>query len=127
MEVNGYFFPDIDWYDVVSSILDMWIPAIIDFIRSGDSQCALYFMDGPYRMHLDWISTSELNISLLSSDKEEATNICCMHDFLESIIRGVDLFCKFCRDNNSGFISSKTFLRIDANGKKLKSVAANLK
>lgn len=125
VESNGYSFPDEDWYDAVSSILDMWLATVINFMCSKNSLCELYFMDGPYRLRLNRVSTSEVNVSMLKNDKEVATSTCSIHDFLESIISSLELFCKLCRDNNSSFTLSKTFLRIEANGKKLKSVAAN--
>ena len=127
IEAYGYYFPDENWYDAVSSILDMWLPAIIEFMRSKDSLCELYFMDGPYRMCLDWASTNEVNISMLTCDKEVAAARCCVQDFLEAILEGADLFCKFCRDNNLCFTSSRTFLRIEKNSKKMKTAASNLK
>lgn len=122
VEANGCFFPSENWYDAVSSILDMWLPSIMDFMCSKDTECELYFMDGPHKLRLEWVSANIIHISMLSNDQKEAISTCCIYDFLKEIIMHVDMFCKFCRDNNLPFTSRREFSRIDANGNKLKRV-----
>lgn len=124
VEVNGHFFPNEDWYDAVSSILDMWLPNLIDFMRAKNKQCELYFMDGPHRIRLDWGHSQEVNLSMFSDDKENATTTCDINEFINSIVSCVDYFCEHCREYNSDFSSSKTFLRIEKRIKKLKRMVA---
>lgn len=52
VQIGDVFFPDEDWDDVLSSVLDMWLSAICDFIELSKQECILDFMDGPYRIVL---------------------------------------------------------------------------
>ena len=45
-------FPDDMWYDAVSSLLDMWVYILDDFLCTDEKQCDLPFMDGPYEIQL---------------------------------------------------------------------------
>lgn len=127
VELDGCCFPDEDWNDVISSIFDMWIPTIVDFLHSGKSSCELYFMDGPYRMCLKWISTSEVKISMFGGNSEVTANTCNIIDFLEAITKGINSFCELCRESYPSFISSSIFLRIIAGKTKLNEISANFK
>lgn len=124
VEVNGHFFPDKNWSDAVSSILDMWLPNLISFMCGKNKECELYFMDGPHRIHLEWGHSQEINLSMLSGDKENATTTCDVDEFINSIVSGVDYFCEHCREYNSYFLSSKTFSRIEKGTKKLRRIVA---
>ena len=50
--MNDLCFPDSEWYDKVSSLLEMWMGAIIEFIQYDKRECTLHFMDGPFYIHI---------------------------------------------------------------------------
>ena len=64
VEVDGIFFPDFEWWDATSSILEMWIENVIDLMNGYFDSCVLYFMDGDY------------SIKLTRKNNDEAVAVC---------------------------------------------------
>ena len=52
LQVGSKAFPGMHWDDFVVAILGGWIETIIQLIESGDDQCQLMFMDGPFSVHV---------------------------------------------------------------------------
>ena len=127
VELNNSYFPSKGWYDITSSILDMWIPSIINFICKNNDQCELYFMDGPHKICLSWFSQQEIKISTFRDNIEEITDICDVSSFLESFVRGLDSFINQCNDANVNLVSGRVLPRIVSTTKELKNIAESLK
>lgn len=52
VEIGGKCFPSSQWWDVASSVLDMWQQSLIAFSQGQADRCDLFFMDGPYQINL---------------------------------------------------------------------------
>ena len=127
VELNNSYFPSEDWYDITSSILDMWIPSVIDFVCKNKDHCELYFMDGPHKVCLSWFSPQEIKISTFRDNREEITDICYVSEFLESFVCALDSFINQCNDANINLVSGRVLPRIVATTKELKNIAESLK
>lgn len=46
--IEGEAFPDIEWFDLPISILDMWCHVMSENYKKSQSNFKLHFMDGPY-------------------------------------------------------------------------------
>lgn len=54
VKIGCMSFPDDCWNDLAGSVLDMWLDAATEFLEEGfRGRCCLYFMDGPYYIHMD--------------------------------------------------------------------------
>lgn len=122
LETNDCIFPSKDWYDAVSSILDMWLSVMVDFVRMGGNSCELYFIDGPYKIRIDRVSGGEISVAMFNASKKVAINTCCFNDFLETLLNSADTFCHLCNEKKLSFTYSKTYSKIEANRKLLKDM-----
>lgn len=107
IEIDGVYFPDEDWFDVVSSVLDMWMNSIIEFIVEKKEQCTLYFMDGPYEIQLCAYEKNNISIICKEQDGEMYVNeIVDFNMFVNMLLNCVSVFLEECRWNIQNF--SKT-------------------
>lgn len=53
LECGRYCFPDNQWTDATSAVLEMWIGEIYRLIRKTTDSAILYFMDGDYSICLN--------------------------------------------------------------------------
>ncbi len=81
VEVDGRCFPGEEWYDIASSILDMWLQNLIELLR-GKKRQRLYFMDGPY-----WMDAAlHGDVCELSFSKENVTYSVSTYQFIQEVI-----------------------------------------
>ena len=52
VQINGEYFPDDQWWDATSSVLEMWTCNINRLISGCINTCLLNFMDGDYTIKL---------------------------------------------------------------------------
>lgn len=113
VQINGFCFPDAEWYDVLSSLLDMWLFEILDFIYNKKTQCMLYFMDGPYAIQIQ--TSPDNQIFLLHYEHGDGTFVNTTvnsYDFLCSFLNCANLFIESCRINAPCFTTTKVYSRI---------------
>ena len=107
-------FPDEQWDDVVSSILDMCISEFCDFLTQSRKKCTLYFMDGPYWIALRRKQKGEV-IAVLTDDihrrRLELSNMD-VEAFAESLLASARAFVEICSANLKEFTSNPSYLRI---------------
>lgn len=116
LEKEGYFFPERKWNDAVSSILDMWLSAICEFVMDNEDRCDLYFMDGPFMIRLNRLTGGLLNMSLI-----ERTCTACtvwkqftvlLFDLVDGILCAADSFVNTSKKQATDFCKTNTFRRI---------------
>lgn len=52
VKVDDEYFPDRQWWDATSDVLQMWIRNITRLISGSTDNCVLFFMDGDYSIKL---------------------------------------------------------------------------
>lgn len=112
VDVDGYCFPNEEWYDVVSSIVDMWTMDVVDFIETKKAHCVLYFMDGPFEIHLINHLDNSLMLSCRNRDGEEfASTVIGTPEFLKSILDWVDTYLDAYRKNITACTNDRIYIR----------------
>ena len=112
-EINGFYFPDDEWSDAISSLLHMWTTGITDFIQTNRKQCSLYFMDGPYTLHLTALSDNLALLVCRDSNRIELKNtILNVFEFAQNILEATSQFIELCCQKDSNFINTKTYLNL---------------
>jgi hypothetical protein len=95
LQIGDAYFPEEDWYDYASLILEQWIPAIRSFANHCTDVCKLTFYDGPC-------------YAVLRRNLDAAITVKCVHDektvieeriidfpiFLNSLVRAGNKFCR---------------------------------
>lgn len=68
--LNKQAFPDNLWWDVSSSILEMWARNLNLLVSKREKHCVLYFMDGDYRIELTLTGSKEALATCLNPKNE---------------------------------------------------------
>lgn len=50
--IGDTYFPEAQWYDLISRDFSEWIPRLLSFAEGHTDSCEFAFMDGPYRILL---------------------------------------------------------------------------
>ena len=57
VKINNSCFPDDQWWDATSSVLEMWASTLVAFAQGYEDSCILDFMDGDYAIRLERLDT----------------------------------------------------------------------
>lgn len=71
IELDGYFFPEKDWYDFGENLLSWWTEEFIELADREETKIECGFMDGPFRFIIE-----------IKSDK--TWQIRCIREYAES-------------------------------------------
>lgn len=74
IEIEGNAFPDEQWWDDSSSILQMWAQNIVKLLTGIESHCSLYFMDGDYYIELTLIEAPKVMCKCFNPDGDVRIN-----------------------------------------------------
>lgn len=69
VNMRDQYFPDEQWRDATSSILQMWVPNITRLVNGVTDKCTLYFMDGDYRIELLILQRGRVYVECIASGK----------------------------------------------------------
>ena len=123
ISINNICFPDDEWSDAVSSILDMWTAGILEFVSKNKKHCILHFMDGPFLLKLSKIEGDYIAIACIDgNNKEQASTILSTSELLQSFLDGTLLFINLCRRTAPHFTNSQIFKKISNAYYKLKNM-----
>lgn len=128
IQINDSYFPDTQWWDAVSSILDMWIVELIEYIHNKSPECCLYFMDGPFMVKLSNINNS--GYVLVSCKKESETILSNttvpLSAFIDGVLTATNKFLDICNNESPNFIGSEIFLGIKKAYEELKAARRDM-
>lgn len=113
VEIDGAYFPDNEWYDAVSSVLEMWMDSVIGFIRKKKEKCVLYFMDGPYEMQFRAHEKNDIYIVCKERDGEVyAEGIVDFQTLVNLFLKCTSDFLEKCRLNVHGFEETALYSKL---------------
>ena len=95
LQVGQIYFPEENWYDIASLLLEQWIPAILSFSKNHTNACKLIFYDGPC-------------CAVLCRNVDDRITVKCFYDqkidiaetaidfplFLKSVVKAGNKFCR---------------------------------
>ena len=95
LTIGEHYFPEENWYDYVSLIMEQWIPALISFAQCNTDFCKLTFWDGPC-------------FAILKRNQDATTTVSCFYDkrtviedtlfnlqdFLKSVMQSTNRYCR---------------------------------
>lgn len=58
-------FPSHKWIELSSSVLDMWLSTLADFLVSSKVYAVLHFMDGPYSLRITRTSENRFQLEMI--------------------------------------------------------------
>lgn len=88
LQIGDQFFPDENWYDYASILLENWIPLITSFLHGSTQNCKLAFMDGPCHVLLRRLSDCFVVVDCFYNQKKV------LSDTVIDPIRFADSFVK---------------------------------
>ncbi len=50
---GNYYFPEKNWYDFVTRLLNMWGNELVNALEKNYTKATLFFMDGPFSVNLN--------------------------------------------------------------------------
>ena len=94
-QIGQAYFPEENWYDMASLLLEHWIPAILSFSKNHTNVCKLTFYDGPC-------------YAVLCRNADDRITVKCLYDqkivieetfidfpvFLKSVVKAGNKFCR---------------------------------
>lgn len=71
IKIYDITFPDKDWIDIISSVLNMWTDNIISLLKSNlNREEEFHFMDGPYYFVVTSKKNELIKITLFEKNKQ---------------------------------------------------------
>ncbi|MBQ8814994.1 MAG: hypothetical protein IJZ85_10935 [Lachnospiraceae bacterium] len=120
IEIDGTCFPDNEWYDAVSSVLEMWIDCVIEFVRKKKEKCVLFFMDGPYEMQ---VRVHENNVIFIACKERGgevyAEGMADFETFVNLFLNCTNEFLEKCRLNVRDFEKTTLYSKLSSSYFKL--------
>lgn len=111
-------FPDGQWRDASSSILEMWASNITCMINGTTDKCTLYFMDGDYRIELLSVQRDEANAKCVGPGNKVAfSSTVDLFHFARQILAAVERMKLFCSEH----LDSKAFHKLTYETSKLRN------
>ena len=95
LQIGGQFFPEEQWYDCASVLLDHWIPLITSFLHGSTQSCKLAFMDGPCHVLLRRLSDSSVAVDCFYDQKKVLSDA--VIDpilFADSVAKAANRYCR---------------------------------
>lgn len=115
LQIGQSYFPEENWYDIASLILEQWIPLIHSFANNSTDVCKLTFYDGPCYAVIRRNPNSAITVKCVYNQKNmiEETVID-FSLFLNSVIKAGNHFCRLLRlqgGNNEAISASLQALK----------------
>ena len=95
LQIGDQFFPEEQWYDCASVLLDHWIPLITSFLHGSTHSCKLAFMDGPCHVLLRRLSDSSVAVDCFYDQKKVLSDA--VIDpilFADSLVKAGNRYCR---------------------------------
>ena len=95
LQIGDQFFPEEQWYDCASVLLDHWIPLITSFLHGSTQSCKLAFMDGPCHVLLRRLSDSSVAVDCFYDQKKVLSDA--VIDpilFADSLVKAGNRYCR---------------------------------
>ena len=95
LQIGEQFFPEEQWYDCASVLLDHWIPLITSFLHGSTQSCKLAFMDGPCHVLLRRLSDSSVAVDCFYDQKKVLSDA--VIDpilFADSVAKAANRYCR---------------------------------
>ena len=115
IQIDNIYYPDNEWYDAVSSILDMWTAELVEYISTKKDECYLNFMDGPFYIKLTKMKDTD-RVTVTCKNQDGAvfdTSICCF-ELIQEILTASYSFLDICREKLPSFVNTTVFSKITA-------------
>ena len=98
LQIGDQCFPDKNWTDCVSSILDMWALGLRSYIRGKEKSCELPFMDGPYEVRLTTLADNQVLCTCFGGFDEQEIAGCQVSftEFLDAYLLALSGFISAC-------------------------------
>ena len=108
IEVSNEYFPDDQWWDATSSVLEIWMDNLISFIYGSIDFCTLDFLDGDYSINLHKKTQWEaVAICLAPNDKVIVSESIDLLYFARQVLSAVEKIKIFYSEyKNSNIIKS---------------------
>ena len=88
--IAGRCFPEENWYEHVSKVLEIWLPSFLSFSCGYCDQCQLRLLDGPGEIKLKRYSNGNITASCIWDHKVEIPETELeLHDLLDSMLLGL--------------------------------------
>lgn len=94
LTIGEYCFPEENWYDYASLIMEQWIPALTSFAHGSTDVCKLSFWDGPCFVLLKRSGKSAAVSCFYDQKPVIEDTLIALHDFLISVIKSGNLYCR---------------------------------
>ena len=95
LQIGQDYFPEENWYDYASMILEQWIPGLISFAGNSTNACKLRFYDGPCYALLCRTEDSVVTVKCFYGRKiviEET--LIDFPSFVKSVVKAGNRFCR---------------------------------
>lgn len=113
VECDDFHFPVEEWHDAVSSLFDMWLSEIIQYVNTGCDRCELDFMDGPFVICLNRLPKDYVCVSLIERPGKVHRKFSVLLEVLvKELLNCVNLFVDECKSQSMQFVETNTFRRI---------------
>ena len=74
VKIDDKCFPDDQWWDATSSILEMWANNLASFLCECEDSCTLDFMDGDYTIRIERTASKHIKATF---KKTSSIVLCC--------------------------------------------------
>ena len=83
-------FPEENWYEHVSKVLEMWLPPFLSFSYGNCDQCKLLFLDGPGEILLKRYFNGSITATCIWNNKVQVPEAEMeLHDLWGSLLAGL--------------------------------------
>ena len=95
LQIGQAYFPEENWYDMVSLLLEQWIPAILSFSKNHTNVCKLTFYDGPCYAVLCRNADDRITVKCIYDQKTVTEEtVIDFPLFLKSVVKAGNKFCR---------------------------------
>ena len=95
LQVGQIYFPEENWYDMASLLLEQWIPVILSFSKNHTNDCKLTFYDGPCCAVLCRNVDDRITVKCFYDQKIDiAETVIDFPLFLKSVVKAGNKFCR---------------------------------
>lgn len=99
--IGSTYFPEENWYDMVSVDFENWIPRLISFAQNHTDSCVLDFMDGPGKVKILRLTDGIVTAACIWDHKTQIQEVeIDFYEFLDSISTCVRKFNRILYENN---------------------------
>ncbi len=97
-ETGGQFFPDSGWTDMVVPFSSAWLEALIQIASGSTDKETVWFMDGPFRVHLTMTSSGLLEIAFVHKEAVKKSVTTTIEELLEDAVSVGKQLLTICKE-----------------------------